>query len=73
MPWAGVPETPINKHHYSLVVKRKVRLSKMFPTATPASNPMQPKKFCQGNFRLLVAVSWNARHDVRALLFGENV
>lgn len=70
---ASMPETAINKNHDALPAKGEIRFSKKHLSATPAGDAMRPHKFGKDQFGVLVAMSANARHDVRAFFLGEYI
>lgn len=69
----AVPETTINEYYDARRTKNKVRLSEYQLPASPTSDSAQAQELHQGDFRILIAMSANSGHDLRAFCFGENV
>lgn len=70
---ATVPETTVNENGDTSCVEHEVRFPENRLVAPPAGDMMPAEEFHQGDFRVLIAVSTNAGHDLRAFGLGENV
>jgi hypothetical protein len=71
--WTTMPETTVHKKREPDFWENEIRLAEDFSIPPPAGDFVPAKEFCQRDFRVLVSVRANARHDFGTLRFGENV
>jgi hypothetical protein len=68
-----VPEASINKNNHTLLAKNKIGLTRQLLLAAPTGYARRTKKRDESQFRFLIAVAANERHDLGAFFFGPDV